>query len=334
AADLAAEQWLAIGLGAPEDGQDDDRVASAVAAAIAKLEADSVLWQGLRKKPWDQVRLAEASLRARAADDIARARHAGGGCGSPLSKLAPELIRPPWSADMPGRVAAAASCAGLVTTFQTVAATGDDEDADASEDDLAMEVLCAADCHPGLCSTDRCWHCWHRDECGGRPKEIRSLLRGARALSAASAPGHRARLAEQRWGYPSLLADAVGNAVRSFVEAGCTDRRPRVLVLGGLGVAAVTAARAGAEVLIWEPSGGEATAAALQGVVSANGVQDLVRTVQRLDGEEMEKEAIAADIFALEGLEPDGMLGCGVLECWLALTAARSRSTDGRPQAK
>eukprot|EP00931_Biecheleriopsis_adriatica_P102727 TRINITY_DN77665_c0_g1_i1.p1 TRINITY_DN77665_c0_g1~~TRINITY_DN77665_c0_g1_i1.p1 ORF type:complete len:883 (-),score=219.92 TRINITY_DN77665_c0_g1_i1:16-2457(-) len=226
-------------------------------------------------------------------DDLAQSRSALGSGDSPLEKLSSDLLRPPWSSDLPGRVAA-------------VAREG------------PLEALCTADCRPELCGKGLCWHCWHRDECGGRPAEIQELLQAVRAQGEAATLGHRARLAEMCWSYPTQLASAVEEAVSSIRSSGAVSA-PKVLVLGGLGVCAVQAAKAGAEVVLWEPA--SLLTATLRAVMRANGVSSSVKVVETLGS--LQEEASTAHVFALEGLEPDGLLGTGVLERWQLLAAVR-----------
>jgi len=87
-------------------------------------------------------------------------------------------------------------------------------------------------------------------------------------------------------------------------------------VVGGVGVSAVLAARAGAaRVWVWEQH--RFVAAATREVLQANGVGGATAAVVE-GGEEALQEAIgehwpSLGLVAVEGLEMDGMLGSGAL---------------------
>ncbi|CAE6927737.1 unc-104 [Symbiodinium natans] len=263
-----------------------------VAEALEQLEANSALWRELRAETWERLRVADAQLRSFSMDEIARLRSCGG--SSPIMSLAVDLLRPPWL-QMPQQVANAAD------RLKFSPERSESEPTEESSDAPAAEVLCTVDCHPDLDETGLCWHCWHRDECNGRPNEIQELLAAARLLGAGAVLGHRARLVEQRWQYPRRLASAV---LVALAGRGSGGGDARLLVLGGLGVSAVAAARSGAFVHVLEPN--ETARAALAQVFRANGVADRVSVVTEL-------ESRSFDICAIEGLEPDGLLGCGML---------------------
>eukprot|EP00435_Cladocopium_sp_Y103_P046571 s2058_g13.t1 len=254
--------------------------AKQVAEALSVLESGS-LWPELREIGWEKLRLAEAQLRSFALDELAKARR-----GHPvpaLTELPEDLLRPPWI-QVPSRVEAA---------FRKQL----DE----------LEVLCTADCHPEMDEAELCWHCWHKDECNGPPTEIQELLELSLRLSKSASISHRARIAEERWPYIQRLTQEV--------EA----LAPRkLLVLGGLGVSAVRAAKAGGEVLLLLPGndGNETMQEVLQQVMRDNGVSEQVRVVTSLTSlEDLE----SFDACALEGLEPDGIFGSGVVEIWQKL---------------
>ncbi|CAE7636568.1 Art7 [Symbiodinium sp. CCMP2456] len=264
-----------------------------VATALEQLEASNALWRELRDETWERLRVADAQLRSFSMDEIARVRSCGE--SSPLTALAVDLLRPPWL-QMPQRVADA------VHRFEQNKAPEPPDAKCRKRSADATEVLCTVDCHPDMDDRDLCWHCWHRDECNGRPDEIQELLAAARRLGAGAALGHRARLAEQRWEYPGRLA----SALLALLARGRHDKgKAQVLVLGGLGVSAVAAARCGASVQVVEPN--PTARSALCNVFRANKVTELVTVIPDVAA------SSSFDICAVEGLEPDGLLGCGVL---------------------
>ncbi|CAJ1380564.1 unnamed protein product [Effrenium voratum] len=239
-----------------------------VAEALRELEAEP---SGAKLGTWEELRVAEAKLRSYAMDELARAHHEH--TTSPLSELAPDLLRPPW----------------LQVPQRLLRHTAEDP----------MEVLCTLDCHPDL-DDGFCWHCWHREECGGRPEEIQDLLSLARQLSRCASFSHRARLAEQQWSYYDHLCEELSQL-----------RPGRLLVLGGLGVSAVHAARdLGCSVVLLAPP---EHVPLLRQLMRDNAVD--VSVAGDADGLDLP----SFDACALEGFEPDAMLGLGVLETWRSL---------------
>jgi len=97
-----------------------------------------------------------------------------------------------------------------------------------------------------------CWHCWHLEEVGGRPQELRTLLKYARGLAAVETGAQRAREVAEGWRAFEDVAHASAAAVESRLQqnnAKCCG----VLVLGGIGVSAISAAAVGAtNVWVWE----------------------------------------------------------------------------------
>lgn len=288
----------------PEEEEDLDVLLTALAALSCcgssvvnhGNDAAVTLWAGLQqmKVPWVRFRTAEARLRARTIEALARVRHHD---PAQLSQWQADTTRPPWREELPS----------LVEKRWLEQAESIDQAA-VAEGQHAVDLLCSLDCEPSLCSTDLCWHCWHKEECGGCPPQLSELLRHARAMSAQAAPAHQARLIEQQWGYLAELASRVSCIVQ---EAG-TSQRTRVLVLGGVGVAAVAACRAGAEAaVLWQPQA--ELAAVARRVVALNGMTAKIAIAEELAGDALAAAAATAHIVALEGLEPDGLFGCGAL---------------------
>lgn len=299
------DEWL---LAAEAPGDALAEPGAAVRGALAALRqlsggSGGELASDLAVLPWPRLRAAEQRLRSRVAEGLTCLRHRGGELGEAWPS--DDELRPPWSADLPSRVEAAAG-------------------ASCGQDEALLDALCRVDCAAGGCSAESCWHCWHLEECGARPPELAALLRVARALAAQGAPQRRAELAERHWPYHAALAAAVERDVSLAATSGRPGTAPQVVVLGGLGVSAVRAALAGAEVQVWEPSA--AVARLVRQVSTDNGCGTHVRVVEELAHLDL---SAAPALIVLEGLEPDGVLGYGTLEQWLRLAEV----LPGAPQA-
>jgi len=181
-------------------------------------------------------------------------------------------------------------------------------------------------CNKSICEHPRslCWHCWRQQETQETHlQEFRDLLSYARTVAETAAPLQRAAETALRWPFLEDIASATVTRLEKL-PAGTG-----VLVLGGVGVTAIRAAKeCAAKVWIWEPQRFLATTA--RAVVAANGTGN--GSVEVIQGDLAALEASLGSrlgdiaLIAVEGLEMDGLLGFGALKQLRAAQALLRRS--------
>mmetsp|Transcript_888 Transcript_888/g.2030 ORF Transcript_888/g.2030 Transcript_888/m.2030 type:complete len:979 (-) Transcript_888:57-2993(-) len=359
-----ADSWLQhMGrLLAMEDGEGDPAENLAEALRLLRaLHSEDVsdtflreLWQSTSS--WKDLRQKEALLRAVANEYAAATQWHTGSADGNL-----ELLRPPYVPELLTEVASAVAATVQANPGRVEEKSGPSEaekyvlekDDDgginlfidpggnletllpASENSTSLlaptatspadwhcvEALCKVCCDDALCKHPRslCWHCWRREETAEQhPEELRDLLSYARSVAETAAPLQRAAEVALSWPFLEDVAAATVEKLQTL-PTGCG-----VLVLGGVGVSAVRAAReCGARVVIWEPR--SFLAMTLRAVAAAN---DLGQgSIDVIDGGLLKLEIALKSVgfhlkmIIVEGLEMDGLLGFGTLK---QLRSARS----------
>eukprot|EP00928_Gymnodinium_smaydae_P005420 TRINITY_DN11848_c1_g7_i1.p1 TRINITY_DN11848_c1_g7~~TRINITY_DN11848_c1_g7_i1.p1 ORF type:complete len:984 (-),score=196.69 TRINITY_DN11848_c1_g7_i1:102-3008(-) len=188
-----------------------------------------------------------------------------------------------------------------------------------------VEGLCKVTCDDILCKHPRslCWHCWRKEDGGERhPAEYKDLLSYARQVAETAAPLQRASEVALSWPFLQDVAVATVEKLKELPSGA------GVLVLGGVGVSAVRAAKeCAANVIVWEPSC--FLARTLRDIASINDLGN--GSVQVVGGDEAALEAaikaagVEFKLIVVDGLEMDGLLGFGTLKQLSAVVSLLQR---------
>eukprot|EP00445_Apocalathium_hangoei_P025135 CAMPEP_0203920192 /NCGR_PEP_ID=MMETSP0359-20131031/60522_1 /ASSEMBLY_ACC=CAM_ASM_000338 /TAXON_ID=268821 /ORGANISM="Scrippsiella Hangoei, Strain SHTV-5" /LENGTH=176 /DNA_ID=CAMNT_0050847643 /DNA_START=30 /DNA_END=557 /DNA_ORIENTATION=+ len=141
----AASAWLALAEDlAPEEEElqslEDLRNSLVALRQLSSFGGDGLgLWRGgLSAVSLPRLRAAELRLRSRVTEGLTRVRHGGGGAGDlGVDWPTDDEIRPPWSADVPSRVAAALE-ASARTACALEGESGETEEVDAFAGSIAI----------------------------------------------------------------------------------------------------------------------------------------------------------------------------------------------------